>query len=361
MSRRHLWQKARAFLLRWPVVLALAALLGGCSVRHRKPPPSVAAAASLGGPAAKLPPEKLPEETKIPPPMTLGPGDKVELELLSLPNTRRECLVMPDGRIYYDILPGQQVRGKTPEQIRELLQSQLAAYYKNPTVGLIVREIRSRRLWILGRVNAPGIYPLDRPTTLLEGIARAGGLFTSRFSGTTEELADLRHSFVMRDGKMLPVDFVKLLHEGDMSQNIQLAPGDYIYLPSALSQEIYVLGAVNLPRSVAYRDKTTLASAIAAARDVKPGAHTREVLILRGSLVSPEVYIVNYESVRRGRAPDVELQPRDIVWVPDQPWNFLEKYARTVITTFVGTVVANEAANLAVPGSTANIPINIGE
>ena len=191
--------------------------------------------------------------------------------------------------------------------------------------------------------------------TLLEGVARAGGLFTSRFSGTTEELADLRHSFLIRNGHMLPVDFRKLFNDGDLTQNVALEPNDYIYMPSSLSQEVYVMGAVNQPKAVGFHDRVTLISVIAAARDVRPDARTGEILILRGSLQKPAVYLVDYEAVRRGLAPDVDLEPRDIVWVPDKPWDNLERYAQTVLQTFVRTLAANEGANFAVPNGKANL------
>jgi protein involved in polysaccharide export with SLBB domain len=267
---------------------------------------------------------------------------------------------MPDGRIYYDLLPGLRVEGMGLEDLRARLVTELSTYYREPQVGLTLRRVKSRRVWILGRVNTPGLYSLDQPLTLLEGIGRAGGLFTSRFSGTTEELADLKHSFIMRDGQMLPVDFRALFQQGDLSQNIPLKSGDYIYLPSSLSQEVYVFGAVNQPLAVGFRDRVTLVSAIAAARDVRAGARTGQVLILRGSLQKPAVYLVDYDAVRRGQAPDIDLEPRDIVWVPDQPWSNLEKYARTVLQTFVRTLAANEGANFAVPGGKANIvtPVN---
>ena len=64
---------------------------------------------------------------------------------------------------------------------------------------------------------------------------------------TLQDLADLRHSFVMRQGQSLPVDFYRLLREGDTSQNIYLQPDDFVYVPSALSQQVYVLGAVRFP------------------------------------------------------------------------------------------------------------------
>lgn len=350
-------------VLQYLVPLTVAAVFfaqAGCR-GHRRPPPTTPGATlappstSLDKPALTLGPDTLPEAELAAAPFMLGPGDAVEIELLGLSHTRRLCLVMPDGRIYYDLLPGLGVEGLTLEGLREKLAASLAAYYRDPQVGLTLRQVRSRRVWILGRVNTPGLYPLDQPLTLLEGLARAGGLFTSRFSGTTEELADLRHSFLIRDGRMLPVDFRRLLTDGDLSQNVALKPGDYIYLPSALAQEIYVFGAVNSPKAVGYRDRVTLVSAIAAARDVKAGARVGQVLILRGSLQAPAVYLVDYDAIRRGLAPDVDLAPRDIVWVPDKPWTNLEKYSRTVVNTFVRTLAANEGANFAVPGGKATI------
>jgi protein involved in polysaccharide export with SLBB domain len=264
---------------------------------------------------------------------------------------------MPDGRYYFDLLPGLKVAGLTVEELRQRLESELAAFYHSPQIGLTVRGVQSRKVWVMGRVNTPGTYPLDTPITLVEAVARAGGLMVSRFSGTTEELADLSHSFVVRKGAFLPVDFVKLLVNGDMSQNIYLQDGDYVYLPSALSQEVYVLGAVNQPKTVGFRDRVTLVSVIAAARDVLPGAHSSRILIIRGSLSQPEVFTANLSDILGGRAPDIPLQPRDIVWVPAAPWSDLQRYAKMVITTFVRTVAANEGAHFAVPGAAKVAPI----
>ena len=336
------------------VLVTLALALSACQ-GHRRPPPLIKPASALATPATVLDSAPLPPEALVPAPFVLGPGDAVEIDILGLPNTRRLCLVMPDGNIYYDLLPGLDAEGQTLDSLREILVSQLSEYYREPQVGVTLRRVKSRRVWILGRVNTPGLYPLDQPLTLLEGVARAGGLFTSRFSGTTEELADLRHSFLIRDGQMLPVDFRRLFNEGDLSQNVALEPGDYIYMPSSLAQEVYVLGAVNQPKSVGFKDRVTLISAISAARDVRPDARVGEILILRGSLQTPSVYLVDYEAIRRGLAPDIDLEPRDVVWVPDKPWTNLDKYARNVVNTFVRTLAANEGANFAIPGGKATI------
>lgn len=311
------------------------------------------------GEPLQIQPEMLQPPTK---PFRLGPGDKIEIELVEVPQTGQVCNLMPDGYLYYHILPGFRAGGMTLAEVQGTLQQRMTQYYKNPQVSVILRGVVSRRVWVLGRVNTPGLYALENPMTVLEAISRAGGLFTSRFSGTTEELADLKHSFLVRQGQFIPVDFQRLLREGDLSQNIYLESGDYLYLPSALSTEVYILGAVRQPRAVGFKDQVTLVSAISAARGTVPGADTGHVVIVRGSLSTPKIAIVDLQSIITGKSPDVPLQPRDIVWVTKGPFERIEKYLRIILNTFVSTVAANEGARAGASGAgNINTSIIIGQ
>jgi len=291
----------------------------------------------------------------------LGVGDLVEIEQLGFPNTLQLCRVMPDGMLYYHTAAGMKVTGLTLPDLKTQIESALREYYRNPQVSIILRNVSSQRIWVMGRVNTPGLYPLAGPTTVLEAIARAGGLFASRFSGTTEELADLRHSFVVRNGEYVPVDFLKLLRNGDLSQNIYLKGGDYVYLPSVLNSEVYVMGAVYSPRAVGFMDQVTLLSAISAAKGLLPGAYAQRAVIVRGSLVEPSVATVNVNRIMMGKDPDVALEPRDIVWIPNSPWDRVETYAKMAMNTFTRTVAANQGAHTASSQSgpvQPNIPIS---
>ena len=291
----------------------------------------------------------------------LGPGDKVDIELLGTSDAPQPSLVGPDGKIYFNLIPGLKVWGLTLAEARAALEAQLSNYYKNPRVGVTLREVRSSRVWVLGRLQTPGIYPKDGPVTVVEAIARAGGLFTAQFTGTTEELADLQHSFLLRHGRFLPVNFQRLIHDGDMSQNVYLEPDDFIYLPSALSTEVYVLGAVNQPRGVSFKDQVTLSSAIANARGTMPGAYLREVVIIRGSLTDPHYAVVNFRDIVRGHAPDLRLQPRDIVYVPDRPLGMWQDAVKSVVDTFVRTVAANEGVRAGGSTSKVGVGVNVGQ
>lgn len=290
----------------------------------------------------------------------LGPGDKVDIELLGNSDGPQPALVGPDGKIYFNLLPGLKVWGLTLTEARDALQAQLSHYYKNPRVGVTLREVRSARIWVLGRLNTPGIYPMVGPVTVVEAIAHAGGLYTAQFTGTTEELADLQHSFLLRHGRFLPVNFKRLIHDGDMSQNVYLEPDDFIYLPSALSTEVYVLGAVNQPRGVSFKTQVTLSSAIANARGTLPQAYIREVVIIRGSLTDPHYAVVNFRDIVRGRAPDLQLQPRDIVYVPERPLGMWQDAIKSVVDTFVRTVAANEGLRAGGGTSKVGVGVNVG-
>jgi protein involved in polysaccharide export with SLBB domain len=292
----------------------------------------------------------------------VGVGDWLEIEITGISGSRSETFVMPDGRVYYDLAGGVHVDGLTIAVISERLEEALRKDYSSPNVNVTLREVKSRRAWLLGRLNKPGLYPLSQPTTLLEGISLAGGLFTSRFSGSTEELADLENSFVLRDGQVLPVDLLALIKQGDMSQNIYLRDGDYVYLPSSLSQNVHVLGAVMQPQALGYKDKMTLVAAIAHAKGPTPEANLDEVLLIRGSLSQPKVAVVDLEAILGGRSTNVELRPFDIVWVPDRPFHRLERYFWTVFDAAATTIAVREGANSVetIGDESPNVVIPIG-
>jgi len=291
-------------------------------------------------------------EWRFPPkePFRLGPGDRIEIEILGRTGSRTSTFVCPDGKIYYDLLPGLDVWSLTLRETKDLLDRELGAYYKHAQVVVSLQAVESKCVWVLGRLNRSGVFPLNQPMTVIEAVARAGGLFTSRMSGTTEELADLNHSFLIRGGQMVPVNFKKLLREGDTSQNIYLQPDDFLYLPSSLSREVYVLGAVNRPAPVGFMDNMTVLSVIAKALGPAPDARLGEVAIVRGALTDPKIALVNVRAIMKGRAPDVRLQPRDIVYVPLSPYRTIERYAKMVRDTFVRTVAANEGGHAGASG-----------
>lgn len=289
---------------------------------------------------------------------TLGPGDKVELEIVNDPSTRAMTTVGPDGKVYFHLLPGIDVWGLTLVEARDRLQEAMAKYVVNPQVGIQLRGIDSKRVWLLGRVQKAGVYPMPAPMTVLESLSLAGGTMTTSVTGTTEDLADLSHSFIIRNGERLPIDFAGLIERGDMSQNIYLQPDDFVYFPSSQTKDIYVLGAVRLPRAVP-RTQASLIAAIATAGGPVKDAYLSHVAVVRGSLTHPQIAVVNYEDILKGKAPDVLLEPRDIVYVPLSPYRHLMKYADLIVTTFVRAIAINEGTRAGGGILPANVSIGV--
>lgn len=275
----------------------------------------------------------------------LGVGDQVQIEILGIGGSLATTFIMPDGNVYYDLAGGVRADGLTVFELGERLTEVLKRDYASPKVNVTLQEVRSRRAWVLGRVGRPGLYPLSQPTTLLEAIAMAGGLFTSRFSGSTEELADLGSSFVLRKGQVMPVNFFKLLKEGDMTQNIYLRDGDYVYLPSALSQSVNILGAVNLPQAVGFKDQISLISAIARAKGPTPSAQLHNVKIIRNTHAEPRVATVNVSDILSGKARNIQLRSHDIVWIPERPTQKLRDYFWIIMNAAASTIAIREGAN----------------
>src|SRR4051812_32684029 len=163
-------------------------------------------------------------------PFTLGPGDVVDLEIVGTPTSRLTTHVGPDGKIYYNLLPGLDVWGLTLTQARESLEKEMGKYLTTPKININLRSVGSKYVWLLGRLNRPGIYATAGGMTLLEAIAQAGGTAHSSSEASSVELADLRHSFIVRQGKFLPVDFYKLLRQGVLSKNIVLQADVFVFI-----------------------------------------------------------------------------------------------------------------------------------
>jgi polysaccharide export outer membrane protein len=153
------------------------------------------------------------------------------------------------------------------------------------------------------------------------------------------------------------VDFQRLLREGDLSQNVYLQADDFIYVPPLKSSQVHILGAVLQPRSERMSGSLTVIQAIALAGGTVPDACLPNVAILRGSLAHPQIAIVAVNDVLQGKAPDVRLDPGDIVYVPYTPQRVLERYVTLILDTFVRTVGVNEGAYMI---SSKAKPVSVG-
>jgi polysaccharide biosynthesis/export protein len=158
-----------------------------------------------------------------PPGYVIGPDDVLQIVFWREKDLSAEVVVRPDGRISLPLLNDVMAAGRTPEQLRAALIASANEFLGNPNATVVVKEIRSRKVFITGSVEKPGPYVLMGPTTVLQLIAMAGGL---------KDYADQKNIVVMRttNGQQvsLQVDYHSLLRRQKLEHNFELMPGDTI-------------------------------------------------------------------------------------------------------------------------------------
>lgn len=291
--------------------------------------------------------------------LTLGPGDTLNFHLFGSPElTRNEIPVGPDGRISYLEAENLLAAGLTVDELRESLNTELGKFRRSPQAYVTPQAYRSKRYYVLGTVVQKGIFAFDRPITLIEAVARARGFETGVSRGNLVETTDFSRSFLGRGGQRLPVDFEKLFLHGDLSQNIALEPGDYLYFPAAPSGSIHVLGEVRAPGAVSFDADTNVLSAIATRGGFTVRAWKKHVLVIRNSSAHPETFKVDAHGALAGLAPNLALQPGDIVYVSNRPWIRAEELLDRATSAFIEAAVISWTGIHAVigGGSSTNVP-----
>jgi polysaccharide export outer membrane protein len=271
----------------------------------------------------------------------LSDGDILEISIFGNNETLVDQVVIaPDGRLYYLFIDGIMAKGKTLEELQDIITLELQDYFVSPEVAILPKFLVGQSYVVLGKVRSPGVFQISGATSIRQAIGEAGGIALGGFAGTTINISNLLESFIIRDGKKLDVNFEKLLHTEGFSENIYLQPGDYIYIASSLQQDVFILGESVTQKPIPYKDGMTLTAVMAGVSGGSGGwsteAHVTKVLIVRGSLDDPITYDINLLKILNGEARDVYLLPGDIVYVQKKPFSFGRELVRSAINSFVG-------------------------
>ncbi len=269
------------------------------------------------------------------PTFTLERGDQLSLKVYGEPDLTVDSLqILPDGTAELPLVGSTLAAGRTLDELQHIVVAAYGKYLRKPQVHLSAKQLKNRAFTVLGQVQNPGNYALEAPVPLLEALAKAGG--------PAKQDLNLEQAYVMRQQRVLPVNF-EALFQGDARYNIPILPGDFIYFPAPQSQEIYVLGQMKRPGRYAYQKSLRLSHALAGAEGHLGGAHLGAVHILRGDLKSPVRYVVNYHRILAGEAPDIMLQPGDVIFVPPDA---IQQFSRVMDLVMPALQVAQSGALL---------------
>jgi polysaccharide biosynthesis/export protein len=156
----------------------------------------------------------------------IGGQDVLDISVWKETELTRTVPVRPDGKISLPLLNDVQAAGLTPTQLAEQITESLKKYVTNPQVTVIVAQINSQRIYILGEVARAGAYPLLPNMTMLQGLSSAGG-FT--------QFANTKKIYMLRteNGKQTkyPFNYKDVIAGKSSEQNIVLRAGDTIVVP----------------------------------------------------------------------------------------------------------------------------------
>jgi len=156
----------------------------------------------------------------------IGPNDILNIHVWREPELTMDVTVTPDGRITFPLIGNIMAQGKTVIELKEIITKKLKNFVTAPEVTVIVNESRSRIIYVIGQVNAPGPYPLAPDMTVLQALSTAGGF---------AEWADTKNIMIVRreGGKDIQLRFnhKKFISGKNLKQNILLKPNDTIVVP----------------------------------------------------------------------------------------------------------------------------------
>jgi polysaccharide export outer membrane protein len=208
-------------------LLRTVARIGGISIAiclgaepgHAQTPNAITSLATLPGEASR--PEAVPASDYV-----IGPEDQLSVIFFQNRDMSADVVVRPDGKISLPLLNEIQASGLTPEQLRQHISLEAKRLIQEPNATVVVRQINSRKVSIIGSVQKPGTYPLSGPTTVLQLIGTAAGL---------KEEANGRKIVIIRTERGRQVNYTfnykEVIAQKNIGQNIELRPGDTVIVP----------------------------------------------------------------------------------------------------------------------------------
>ena len=255
----------------------------------------------------------------------IGAGDVLDVRVFNRPQLSRDA-VRVDGRgmIRMPLVEGEiQAACRTEAELARALETLYLKYLRTPHVDVFVKEFQSQPVAVIGAVNLPGRFQLQRPMRLLELLTLAGG--PSERAGARVQVAHADAPTPCKPGpgagaeetdNALSSYKLKETLGGAEHSNPYVRPGDIVNLPEA--EQAFVVGNVLRPTAVDLKEPVTVSRAIAMAGGTMPDTRRERVRILRqtpGATEKKEI-LVDLRAVERQQAEDVALQPDDIVDVP---------------------------------------------
>jgi len=257
----------------------------------------------------------------------IGPGDVIDVLVTKNESLSRTGVrVNAQGTIQLPMLDNDiSAACLTESQLAERVEDAYKKYLVSPSVNVSVREFNSNPVAVIGSVNSPGRFQMQRPIRLAELLTFVNGP-TTNAGHTIDIIRDPSHPFC--DGptlvvpnaageELLSYDLDSVFKGGEQA-NPLIKAGDVVRVPEADKVNAYIQGNIRSALAISLAEPVTLTQAIAMAGGTTSGAQLDKISIRRqiaGSINRSEI-VVNLKEINKGTRDDLLLQPNDIITVP---------------------------------------------
>ena len=267
----------RVSLLALSLLVAIAAASGAALAQQPRyaatAPNALAPKATTSAIPAQAPREAAQDVNAL---ESVGPGDTVRVTVFRNPDLTTESRVTEQGTIFFPLLGEVRIAGMTPQQASSRIAAALSKgkFVVNPEVQVVLASVNSRQVSVLGNVTKPGRYPIDSVNRrVTDFIAAAGGMAATGADSVT--VVQVRNGQETKTD----VDLAEMFRNGNLAANMELAPGDTIYVHRA--PMIYVGGEVNKAGAYRLEPHMTVMQAIAMGGGINPRGTERGLRIHR--------------------------------------------------------------------------------
>jgi polysaccharide biosynthesis/export protein len=243
----------------------------------------------------------------------IGSGDLVQVTVFGAPDFDRQVRVDANGEITLPMIGVVKIAGKRIPDAEKLIAQKLTngGFFNDPSVQIFEKEYATQGVSVLGEVQKPGVYPLLGARTLYDVISAAGGVTAKAGNSVT---ITHRASKDKPETINLPADPSNL-----QQANVQVFPGDIVAVSKA--GIVYVVGDVAKPGGfIIDNSSMTVLQAIAMAQGINQTAALDKARLIRkapNGTDKPQDIPISLKQILSAKAPDLSLQPDDIVFVPN--------------------------------------------
>lgn len=161
-------------------------------------------------------------------PYRINPGDVLIVYVWNEKDLSQEVLVHPDGKIGLPLTGQLMAGGLTTDELQTTIIDSLGKFLKDkPSVSISIKQANGNRVYVLGKVNRPGDYPINRPTDVMQALAMAGGL--NAFAA--ENSINVLHRDKSGKQKSIKFRYSDVKNGDELDSNILLDGGDVVVVP----------------------------------------------------------------------------------------------------------------------------------